>query len=127
MKNQTQNKQNKLTQEKLKTLLNYNPETGIFTWKKRNQNISGTINNKGYVVIQINNKIYLAHRLAWLYMTGLWPKNDIDHFNQVRTDNRFFNLREATRKENCQNVHKPHPNNSSGYLGVYWNKKLNNK
>lgn len=118
-----------ISQIKLIELMNYDPDTGLFTWLSDRQPnvkkgaVAGTVNHRGYVVIMIHRKTYSAHRLAWLYMTGSWPKNDIDHRNQMRTDNRFSNIREATRKENSQNVNYPHHDNKSGYQGVHWNKK----
>lgn len=68
--------------------------------------------------ITLKGKDYLSHRLAWFYMTGAWPEQEIDHINGVRDDNRFANLREADRQINCQNVRKPYKNNRTGLLGV---------
>lgn len=116
-----------LTQSRLKELLHYNPDTGLFTWKvslsKRVKvgDIAGTVKNPGYLRIRIDGKPYYAHRLAWLYVYGAWPKDQIDHINGERTDNRICNLREATNAENQQN-RKKQINNVSGYPGVYWNK-----
>lgn len=80
-----------LTSETLKELLHYNPETGIFTWAKnagqRAQvgRIAGSRTPSGYIKISLSRKLYAAHRLAWLYMTGSWPENEIDH-NQALTE-----------------------------------------
>lgn len=113
----------------LKEILNYNPETGIFTWKSRRPRIrvgqiAGSKNNERYVNIKIDGILYKAHRLAWLYMTGEWPKDQIDHINGIRDDNRFCNLREVTNASNQWN--KTHnKNNKAGYknLYVYRNKR----
>jgi hypothetical protein len=70
----------------------------------------------------IDNKVYLMHRLAWLYMTGSFPTEDTDHINHNRSDNRFKNLREVNRSINHQN-RKQKTNNSSGHLGVVWHKQ----
>ncbi len=71
----------------------------------------------GYRQIGINRRLYKKHRLAWLYMTGAWPRHEIDHINGDRGDNRFCNLREATASENRRNMRK-RVNNTSGYKGV---------
>jgi hypothetical protein len=102
-----------LTADEVKRLLDYNPETGIFVWKvapgKRTDKIgtvAGVMHNTGHRRIRINGKLYYSHRLAWLVMTRSWPKNEIDHINNIRDDNRFCNLREATRQENERNTRK---------------------
>lgn len=127
-----------LTQEYLKSILDYDPLTGVFTWKERpicdfncerlrngwNTKYSfkdaGRIKSDGYVQIGINRKRYAAHRLAWLYIYGEWPKNEIDHINGFRNDNRLSNIRESTRSENMQNKKTSHKNNKCKYLGVYF-------
>ena len=109
----------------LKELLKYDCETGDFTWKKRLGGrmrigaVAGTQNGNGYTQIMINRQVYRAHRLAWLYMTGKWPENDIDHINHDRTDNRWVNLREVTRTENLKNS-SLRKRNTSGVCGVHW-------
>lgn len=90
----------KLTQAILKSLLTYDPQTGVFT---RGNRIAGCRDSFGYWRIRIEGKLYRAHRLAWLYTYGHWPKGDIDHINRVRHDNKIENLREATRSQNNQN------------------------
>lgn len=128
-----------LTQELLKKLLHYDPETGIFTWKERgielfnkanawkrwNTSFSGKtagsefiIRLKPYRSISIFAKNYYEHTLVFFYMTGRWPIA-IDHINGSGTDNRWENLREASQSENCKNTRK-RSNNSSGYMGVSW-------
>ena len=113
-----------IAQEKLKELLHYDPVTGIFTWLSQASNginighVAGRLNVRGCVEIGICGIVHKAHRLAWLYMTGEWPKEHIDHINGVRNDNRWGNLREATRVINSQNRHKAQRNNITGFLGV---------
>ena len=69
----------------------------------------------------IDGKAYKGQRLAWLLHTGKWPKKQIDHINRVRDDNRFENLREATKSENQINSGM-YKNNKSGYRGVHFSK-----
>jgi hypothetical protein len=112
-----------LTQAYLKSILNYCPETGVFTRLVRTANcicvgdIAGSINGEGYLHIMIAGKRYKAHRLAWLYMTGDWPKDQIDHIDGEKANNRFPNLREATHGQNQSNT-PVQQNNTSGYKGV---------
>lgn len=119
----------KIEVEYLRSILYYNKNTGIFTWKinksKRTKsgNIAGNENSRGYVRISINKRNYLAHRLAWLYVTGFLPDLQIDHINRIRNDNRFINLRLVTNKENQENV-SIRKDNSSGTTGVHWRKDL---
>lgn len=116
-----------LTQSRLKELLAYDPATGVFTWRISGHGVSvgkiaGCLAATGYRRIRIDSRNYQSHRLAWLYMTGDWPAAEIDHINGVRDDNRLTNLREATRKENSQNLGIS-PKNTSGFPGVHWNKQ----
>ena len=119
---------NELTAEKLRELLHYEPETGIFTWKISNSSrvkvgdVAGCLNGDGYLQIRVQSRPHKAHRLAWLYVYGSWPKDQIDHINRNRPDNRIANLREVSRKQNNQNKSKP-SNNTSGHPGVYWHKQ----
>jgi hypothetical protein len=139
-----------LTQARLMELLYYNPDTGNFRWKVppssriRQTDIAGTIDNKGYRRIGIKGdkpgKYYRAHRLAWLYMTGVWPEDQIDHINGDKDDNRWDNLRSASNAENMRNRpakgytfsprHKTTPwcaqithNGKNQYLGRYKTKR----
>jgi hypothetical protein len=118
-----------ITQEYLKSILDYNPDTGIFTWKvnksKRSNigDIAGWLDG-GYTKLEINNKPYKAHRLAWLYVYGEMPKNLIDHVNNDRSDNKISNLREATYQQNSENYKTP-KTNKSGVKNVSWYKQLN--
>lgn len=89
------------TQEQLASLMTYSPETGEFTDVATGE-IAGKVSASGYVMIRHEKQYYAAHRLAWLYMKGEWPKM-IDHANQVKHDNRWANLREATPKQNAFN------------------------
>lgn len=104
----------RLTQERLKELLWYDPIAGIFVWKVDKRGfvsrsgvsageIAGQVTGNGYRYIGIDGDKYKASRLAWLYMTGKWPSADIDHKNKVKTDDRFANLRSASRQENMAN------------------------
>jgi hypothetical protein len=110
-----------LTQERLKELLHYDPETGIFTWKKLRtgpkRSVAGSVTTKGYRSISVDGRPTLAHRLAWLYIHGCMPSKQIDHANGVRDDNRLVNLRDVDGCENSQNVKRSAP--SSGFTGVY--------
>ena len=117
-----------LSQAELKELLNYDPLTGIFIWKISNGKraaagrTAGGILATGYIQIRINAKHYLAHRLAWLFQTGTFPPDQIDHINGIRDDNRYTNLREAKNSQNCCNS-KIRKNNTSGMKGVSWHKQ----
>ena len=116
-----------LTIERLKEVLMCDPETGLFTWlSKRGSRsagaLAGTPHSEGYVQIRIDGQQYLGHRLAWFYQTGSWPTPECDHFDLVKTNNRWGNLREATKSQNKANVRKP-ASNTSGSKGVSWHKK----
>lgn len=111
-----------LTQERLRALLDYDPETGRFTWRTRRGNVAagsvaGSPHGGGYIVIGVDGRLHLAHRLAWFWMTGAWPIDQIDHVNGLKADNAFANLREATTAENHQNM-PVRVDNKSGATGV---------
>lgn len=117
-----------LTQEKLKELLSYNKDTGVFTWIKTKPHMArligknaGTMRKDGYYRAYIDNKRYYLHRLAWLYVYGEFPKT-IDHINQNKSDNRIENLRNVTQTENMRN-RKKSSNNTSGVTGVSYDNK----
>ena len=116
-----------ITQEHLKEILEYNIETGVLNWKeKRNSRAlkgsrAGGLHPNGSIVIGINGKYYLAHRLAWLYVYGEFPKKNIDHINHNRTDNRIKNLRDVNNTENLRNCGLS-CKNTSGYSGVSYSK-----
>jgi hypothetical protein len=98
-------------------VLDYDPETGVFT-RKKNGNSRFSTNSVGYTQIGIDGHNYRGHRLAWLYVYGEWPRDQIDHINGARTDNRITNLRESSQAENCGNVAR-HRDNKSGFKGVF--------
>lgn len=114
----------------LRQLFDYNPDTGLFTRTvTKNSNakigdIAGSVTDGGYITISIGGEVFRAHRLAWLYMYGEFPKNEIDHINHNRADNRICNLRDVTRKENGKN-RALSKNNKSGVCGVSWYKAGN--
>lgn len=120
-----------LTQAALKSVLRYEPTTGMFIWVNartgkgsgRRRETAGSKHNRGYVTIRIDLKPYLAHRLAWLYMTGAWPRQQIDHINGRRSDNRWINLREASPTFNGENQRHAQCTSIIGLLGVSANKK----
>lgn len=116
------------TQAQLKEILHYDPETGVFRWRFARSNLkpwslAGSSSTHGYWRVRINNREYFAHRLAWVYMTGKQPLNEIDHINRIRSDNKFVNLREATRKQNMENQSLM-KSNTSGSRGASWDKNL---
>lgn len=120
---------NQLTQKRLKEILHYDPETGIFRWLftrggRLSGTIAGNIHKKGYRRIQINKKRYRTGRLAWFYMEGYWPEHEIDHIDRVRDNDKWDNLRHVTSSCNAKN-RKIHCNNTSGITGVHWSKKDN--
>jgi hypothetical protein len=140
-----------ITAAQARAILDYNPETGGFRWKARTPEMfppggrsadwqcrnwnsrwagqpAGTLHPGGHVIIRVFGKNYKAHRLAWLLMTGEWPKEEIDHKNLAGSDNRWANLREATHHQNMANKHAQR-NNTSGFKGVVrhkdkWRAKL---
>ena len=112
---------------KLRSLLNYDPITGVFTWAKARRNIeigdiAGCVNAKGYRYIGVNNALYRANRLAWFYIHGVWPTQQIDHINGDRLDDRIENLRDVTQTRNQRNRKHGNINSSSKLIGVSWNK-----
>ena len=119
-----------ITQFELKNILSYDKDTGLFTYLKQSGNrikigqVAGSKNSNGYIEIKISGKNYKAHRLAFLYVEGLFPENEVDHINFIRNDSRFCNLRKATKSQNLQNT-KIRRNNKSGVKGIYWHKASN--
>jgi len=113
------------TFNRLREVLQYDPDTGIFTRLVSTSNsvragdVAGNIDPAGYRRIKIDGKTYHAHRLAFLYMTGIWPPHDIDHANMDRADNRWCNLRYASRSQNKANM-RARQGNTSGSKGVCW-------
>ncbi len=112
-----------LNPNRLREVMEYNSETGIFRWRLRLSNrvqigdFAGCLTPTGYISCNIDGKPYKAHRLAWLYVYGNLPSEQIDHINGCRSDNRIVNLRQANNAENQQN-RLAQKNNTSGFLGV---------
>lgn len=117
-----------LTQERLKELLHYDPDTGIFTNLTQRSSscligtVAGSEYSNGYIYIQLGRKRYRAHRFAWLYVYGEFPEKLLDHINEIKDDNRIINLRLATHQQNKQNISSPNITNTSGFIGVSWRK-----
>lgn len=138
-------KPQEINAEVVRALLDYSPETGELKWKERGVEwfpgtvgrtplhacrqwnarhagkIPGAIDSWGHTQIRLFGRLYAAHRLIWLHMTGEWPKDQIDHIDCTPSNNRWNNLRPATNQENVRNQHAPR-NNSSGIKGVCWDK-----
>jgi len=114
-----------LTQEYLKLILHYDPDTGIFTWlsprvlRIKKGNVAGVAEASGYIRVQIKGKNYSMHRLAFLYMTGAFPAEHTDHINRNRSDNRWLNLRAVSNSVNQKNA-KKRSDNKSRITGVHW-------
>ena len=116
-----------LTHKELQERLSYDSGSGLFKWLnggngKLRGGTAGCLMKSKYVCIRIDNKLFYAHRLAWLYTTGDWPANQIDHINLDRSDNRMCNLREATLSENNRNT-KVRSDSKSGIKGAYKNRR----
>lgn len=116
-----------LSVERLREQLHYDPETGEWTWLTRTHTRpagrrAGKTLSHGYHVIRVDDRLYHAGRLAFLYMIGRFPNPEIDHINRNRADDRWTNLREATYRLNALNRGLL-PNNTSGLTGVTWNKR----
>jgi hypothetical protein len=117
-----------LTQARLKELLHYDPATGIFTWlcdrggRAHAGDVAGAI-SVGYRRPMVDGRRYLASRLAWFYMKGVWPSGDIDHKDRTPLNDRWDNLRPATKKQNGEN-RKVHKNSTTGVRGVAWDSRL---
>lgn len=129
-----------LTQEYLKEALNYDPETGLFTWLERPLEhfttdfgwkvskgksagkVAGSKSKcSGYIEIRLDETLFLAHRLAFVWVTGDFPLNEVDHINGDRSDNKWANLRDVTSRENGRNK-TLRKDNKSGVQGVHWYK-----
>lgn len=120
-----------LTQERLKELFYYDPETGFFFNKTKRahrlkiNSVAGCRNFYGHLVVTIDSKRYYLHRLVYLYVYGYFPKKHIDHIDGNKMNNRINNLREVTVTENLQNKRAAQSNNFSGYLGVSFDLRFN--
>ena len=119
-----------LDQDRLQEILRYEPEIGEFFWLRRSGKgarndlagkRAGHLGHKGYLAIEIGSKEYRAHRLAWLYVYGDWPEDQIDHINRIKNDNRIANLRVATNGQNGANSN-PKPS-YSGLKGAHWHSR----
>jgi hypothetical protein len=114
-----------LTADRLKELLDYSPVDGRFRWRpingmrghRKGGQIAGWADELGYWHIRVDERLYLAHRLVWLYVYGRWPKDKIDHRDCIAGNDLLYNLREATQKQNCHNARIP-KTNTSGFKGV---------
>lgn len=127
--------ENDVTAAFVRECLDYDAETGVFTWRERprshfktdrvwkiwnsmcNGKAAGCRAPVGYVLVGIDRRLFYAHRLAWLWTHGRWPQHNIDHINGDKGDNRLGNLREATQAENMRNTVRP-SHNTSGFKGV---------
>jgi len=113
---------NDLTADRLRALMHYNPETGEFSRnvhlsnRSRASQVVGNKHSSGYIIICVNGSPRRAHRLAWLYVYGEWPKEQIDHINGIRDDNRIANLRDVTALENKR--HRTMPQKPGRMLGA---------
>ena len=112
----------------LRQLLDYSVDSGVFLWRENRGRLArtggkaGSLESHGYLQIKINGRLYLAHRFAWLYVHGVWPQDQIDHINGIRTDSRIANLREATNSQNSIN-RKTRCDNETGQKGVTQDKR----
>ncbi len=118
-----------LSQKRLKEVVDYDPETGIFRWKDHLNGdrrvrvgcVAGSRGPKGHLIIRIDGSHYRASRLAFLYMTGSFPPHQVDHRDTNTANNKWSNLRSATNTQNCRN--KPlSSRNKSGFKGVSFHK-----
>jgi hypothetical protein len=116
-----------VTQERAKELLEYTPESGLLVWKKTNSNVAKKGSIAGHlskadnrVSVRVDGKLYKAHRVIFLIMTGEWPE-EIDHINGNSSDNRWVNLRNVAHHENMKN-RKVCSNSKTKIMGVVWNR-----
>lgn len=113
-----------ITLARVRQLLSLDERTGEISWRfgtnVRARGVAGYINARGYRIVMIDGKNFRAHRLVWLLLKGSLPRDDLDHINGIRSDNRPCNLREATRSQNNQNQRGPRSDSKSPYLGVTW-------
>lgn len=117
-----------ISQELVKALFEYCPDTGLFTrkittgTKAKAGSIAGSLQDSGYILLEINGNTYRAHRIAWLYIYGKFPVEQLDHINRDRADNSIANLRECSSKENSYNT-SVRSDNTTGYKGVSIDKR----
>jgi hypothetical protein len=114
-----------ITIEDLRAVLNYDPDTGVFTWRdgvrwcRAGSRAGYVCRTYGYHMLKVNQRKCRAHHLAWLYVHGRWPSDEIDHINGDRADNRIANLREANRTQNLYNT-VCKSNSRSGLKGAFY-------
>jgi hypothetical protein len=117
-----------LTHERLLEVLDYDPVTGVFTWrvalssKLRAGAVAGNTHPAGFRRIRIDGRSYKAHRLAWFFVHGRWPVFEIDHRHGVRAGDAIGNLRDVTHAQNQQNQRRARADNKCGLLGACWHK-----
>lgn len=133
-----------MTYELVRKLMDYDPHTGVFLWRERSPDffnyttnpvrmcntwntkcrnkVVGFKNRKGYIELRFFKRTYFLHRLAFLYMEGYLPENQVDHINRIRDDNRWCNLRVVSQQCNSRNCGLA-KNNKTGVTGVYFSKK----
>jgi hypothetical protein len=109
-----------LPHERVIELMDYDPHTGVLMWRKRRRVVRCVTH--GYLVVRLDGRLYRAHRVIWLIMTGKWPTRQIDHRDMDRANNRWENLREATNGQNQAN-RRAYANSRSGVKGVSWDKE----
>lgn len=117
-----------LTAERLRELLQYDPETGVFSWRAPRRGVrpgrTGNVRPDGYMRIGVDGINYLAHRLAWLYVTGSWPSTEVDHRDGNPSNNQFANLRDVSQQTNIENMRAATKGNrTSGLLGVSYHRR----
>lgn len=113
-----------LTAERLRDVLDYNPDTGAFVWKVQSGSrgipgsVAGSDHVLGYRILSVDGRRYKEHRLAWFYVYGKWPTGEVDHIDGHRSNNRIGNLRDVSKSVNQQNLKSAKSHNKSGLLGV---------
>lgn len=120
-------KESLITAVELRELLHYQPETGVFTWLSHaggvlRGSVAGNCNSLGYMVLGLKGKKYRQHRLAWLYVHGVWPIGTLDHLDADRANNRIANLRCVSHSYNMQNIKVATVRSKTGVRGVHWRK-----
>jgi hypothetical protein len=120
-------KQALLTQARVREFFDYHPDIGILTHRTTRHNrvkvgdVLGYVHKKhGHIVCEVDGREYQLHRLIWLWWYGVWPSDQVDHENEIKTDNRIDNLRDASNAQNQRNIGGLQKNNKSGVRGVCW-------